>query len=105
LDARFIAGREEIFRQFSTRFEKEILAGSTQSFVEAKLAERDARHKRFGDSRYVLEPNVKEGKGGLRDLHTLWWLARHAYPVQTLQDLVKKNLLTPAEDRNFDQIG
>ena len=52
---------------------------AARPFVEAKLAERDARHQRTGDSRYLLEPNVKEGKGGLRDLQTLFWLGRFLY--------------------------
>ena len=46
-------------------------------FVAAKLAERDERHRRMGDSRYVVEPNVKDGKGGLRDLHTLYWIGKY----------------------------
>ena len=52
------------------------------AFVTEKLEERDARHKRMGDSRYVVEPNVKEGKGGLRDLHTLFWIGKYAYRVR-----------------------
>lgn len=101
LDARCIAGDKAIFDQFSQRFEKEIVKGSAAEFIEKKLAERDARHKRFGDSRYVLEPNVKEGKGGLRDLQTLWWLARYAYPISDLKKLVKMGLLTREEYRTF----
>ncbi len=54
-------------------------AGSGPDFVEAKLAERDERHKQMGDSRYVLEPNIKDGKGGLRDLQTLFWIAKYLY--------------------------
>ena len=85
------------------RFSQEVVVGTALAFVEAKLAERDARHSRFGDSRYMLEPNVKEGKGGLRDLHTLWWLACYAYPISSLKDLVKMKLLTAEEYRNFDR--
>ncbi len=103
LDARFIAGRQEIHDQFRRRFDQEVVAGTAREFVEAKLAERDNRHRRFGDSRYMLEPNVKEGKGGLRDLHTLWWLARYVYPITALKDLVGMKLLTPQEYKAFDQ--
>ena len=53
------------------------MAGTARAFIAEKLAERDARHKRMGDSRYVVEPNVKEGKGGLRDLHTLFWIGKY----------------------------
>jgi [protein-PII] uridylyltransferase len=103
LDARFIAGQKTIFDTFETRFASEIIAGTQLQFVDAKLTERDARHMRFGDSRYMLEPNVKEGKGGLRDLHTLWWMARYIYPINRIEDLVGMQLLTPEEYRTFDQ--
>ncbi|NBX03258.1 MAG: [protein-PII] uridylyltransferase [Alphaproteobacteria bacterium] len=103
LDARPVAGNGELFESFFKRFQAEIMEGSELAFVEAKLAERDGRHGRFGDSRYMLEPNVKEGKGGLRDLHTLWWLARYSYPIHTLADLVEMGLLTEDEYRSFNQ--
>lgn len=103
LDARFIAGNETSFRTFTTRFSKNIIAGSALKFVEAKLEERDSRHKRFGDSRYMLEPNVKEGKGGLRDLHTVWWLARYSYSIVSLKDLVAAGRLEPEEYERYTQ--
>ena len=59
------------------RFQREVVQGTARPFVEAKLAERDARHERAGESRYRVEPNIKDGKGGLRDLHTLHWLAKY----------------------------
>jgi [protein-PII] uridylyltransferase len=101
LDARFITGDKDIFTRFEERFHDEIVEGSAAEFIEKKLAERDARHKRFGDSRYVLEPNIKEGKGGLRDLQTLGWLARYAYPISDLKKLVKMGLLSREEYRTF----
>ena len=55
------------------------MQGTAREFVEAKLAERDERHQRAGASRYRVEPNIKDGKGGLRDLHTLHWLAKYLY--------------------------
>ena len=67
--------------ELKRRFEAEVIKGSGAQFVEAKLAERDERHARLGDSRYLVEPNVKEGKGGLRDLHTLFWIAKYIYRV------------------------
>ncbi len=97
LDARLITGDRTLFNHCMRRLREEIIDASTLEFVEAKLAERDARHVRFGDSRYVLEPNVKEGKGGLRDLHTLWWLARYVYHVDALDELVELGRLTPEE--------
>ena len=97
LDARLVAGDRTLFIHCMRRLKLEVIDGSTLEFVGAKLAERDARHARFGDSRYVLEPNVKEGKGGLRDLHTLWWLARYAYHIESLDELVELGHLTPEE--------
>lgn len=103
LDARFIAGDAAIFETMQSRFEQEVVAGTELEFVEAKLAEREKRIQRFGESRYMLEPNVKEGKGGLRDLHTLWWMARYIYPITSIRNLVGMNLLTEEEFRTFDQ--
>lgn len=103
LDARFLAGDSELFSRFCRRFQTEIVDTTALDFVETKLAERDARHQRFGDSRYLLEPNVKEGKGGLRDAHTLWWLARYTHPVYSLSDFAKQRLLADEEYQLFDE--
>lgn len=97
LDARLICGSRKLFEQLQRRYRDELVEGSQMEFVEAKLAERDARHQRWGDSRYVLEPNIKEGKGGLRDLHTLYWIAKYSYGIQQLQDLVGLHVLTQEE--------
>ncbi|HEX6144060.1 MAG TPA: [protein-PII] uridylyltransferase [Geminicoccaceae bacterium] len=101
LEARLIWGDEPLFDGFETRFAREVLHGSSIAFVEAKLAERDARHQRTGDSRYLLEPNVKEGKGGLRDLHTLFWLGRFLYRIDQPADLIGHGVLTRATLRKF----
>ncbi len=103
LDARLVDGDKTLYDDLCMRFRGEIQGGETMAFVEAKLAERDTRHQRFGESRYMLEPNVKEGKGGLRDLHTLWWMARYIYPIKSIRDLVGMNLLTEEEYKRFDQ--
>lgn len=103
LDIRFIGGNRDIFTAFTERFEQDIRLSSVMEFVDAKLAEREAEHQRLGDSRYMLEPNVKEGKGGLRDLHTLWWLARYAYLVRDVRELITMGLLTREEYRLFER--
>ena len=82
LETRYIWGEQALFGELKQKFEAEIQRGTAAQFVEAKLAERDARHIRVGDSRYQLEPNIKEGKGGLRDLHTLFWIAKYVYLVR-----------------------
>ena len=101
LEARYLWGEKKLFTDLRRRFEKEVSEGTGPEFVEAKLAERDARHRRLGDSRYVLEPNVKDGKGGLRDLHTLIWIAKDLYRVDDMADLVEKGVMTAAEVTRF----
>ena len=73
----------------------------TRDFVTQKLEERDDRHKKMGDSRYVVEPNVKDGKGGLRDLHTLYWIGKYIHQVRSAAELVDVGLLTMTEFRGF----
>ena len=101
LEARFVWGDEKVFHRFKTRFDEEVVAGSGPDFVDAKLGERDRRHERMGDARYVLEPNIKEGKGGLRDLQTLLWIAKYLYRVDDVRDLVAKGVLTADDSRRF----
>lgn len=101
IEARWLWGDQALFERFRARFQKDLVAGSGPEFVEAKLAERDARHAQMGDSRYVLEPNVKEGKGALRDLQTLFWIGKYLYPVEDVQGLVDAGVLTPRDARTF----
>jgi [protein-PII] uridylyltransferase len=101
LEARWLWGDEALFSRFRDRFAVEVVASSGPEFVEAKLAERDARHERMGDSRYVVEPNVKEGKGGLRDLQTLFWIAKYLYRVDGVEELVERDVLSAGDARRF----
>ena len=94
LEARFLWGDQPLMTELGNRFDHEIRGSKTIGFVEAKLKERDSRHQRTGDSRYMLEPNVKEGKGGLRDLHTLFWLGRFLYRIDGVDDFVRHEVLT-----------
>ena len=103
LEARYVWGEEALFAELKARFEAEILRGTAAQFVEAKLAERDARHVRVGDSRYQLEPNVKEGKGGLRDLHTLFWIAKYIYRIDDVAKLVELGALSAEESARFER--
>ena len=103
LEARWLWGNELLFAIAMQRFAKTVVAGTSQEFVAAKLAERDARHVRMGDSRYVVEPNIKEGKGGLRDLQTLYWIGKYVHGVQRPADLVAAGLLSAAEFRRFER--
>ena len=101
LEARYLWGDQELFLSFRKSFQDRVVAGSALEFVEGKLAERDARHKKLGDSRYLVEPNVKDGKGGLRDLQTLFWIAKYTYQASTVGDLVSHGVLSELESKNF----
>jgi [protein-PII] uridylyltransferase len=103
LEARYVWGDQPLYDEAAARFQAEVVTGTARAFVTEKLAERDARHKRMGDSRYVVEPNLKEGKGGLRDLHTLFWIGKYIHRVQTVAELVDKGLLAEPELRQFQK--
>lgn len=103
LEARYLWGDRELFDELTRGFAQKFYVGDGHDFVEAKLAERDQRHHRMGDSRYVVEPNVKEGKGGLRDLHLLFWIAKYLYRVREPGELVAKGVLTRGEARHFER--
>ena len=94
LEARWLWGDQELFFDLQNRFRNEVMAGTAEEFVESKLAERHARIKQMGDSRYVLEPNCKEGKGGLRDLHTLYWIAKYMYRVKDVPEMVEMGVIS-----------
>lgn len=101
LEARFLFGEQSLFDVLVTRFDKEIVAHSAPEFVDAKLKERDARVAKAGASRYLVEPNVKDGKGGLRDINTLFWIAKYVYRVRTPEELVRAGLFTEDEFKLF----
>ncbi len=100
LEARYIWGEQKLFKLAATRFVKRVVSGTGPAFVAQKLEERDNRHKKMGDSRYVVEPNIKDGKGGLRDLQTMWWIARYLYGVNRGGE-INEDILTDAENRQF----
>ena len=97
LDARFLAGDEKLYAQFDKALINDVLNRDQQSFFKAKLEESRERHKRYGESIYLLEPQLKEGEGGLRDLHTALWLAKVKYKIHSLAELVQKAVITENE--------
>ncbi len=101
LESRYLWGDQELYRELRKKFEDKFLGGGRAEFVDAKMKERDDRHQRLGDSRYVLEPNIKDGKGGLRDLHTLIWIAKYLYKTGEPDALAKQGVLQPEEARSF----
>ena len=103
LEARYVWGDRAVYDEARNRFGEDVVKDSARTFVAQKLAEREERHKRMGDSRYVVEPNVKEAKGGLRDLHTLFWIGKYVNRVDSVAGLVDAGLLTPQELRQFQK--
>jgi len=101
LESRYICGDQELFSDLKKRYTADVAADTSSSFVDAKLAERDQRHMRQGETRYLVEPNVKDGKGGLRDLHTLYWIGKYIYGVEDARELVARGILIQPEYDSF----
>ncbi|MBO9710410.1 MAG: [protein-PII] uridylyltransferase [Caulobacter sp.] len=101
LEARRLTGDERLAEELKKRFRDDVMKGTGAAFVAAKLKERDDRQARAGASRYMVEPNVKEGKGGLRDLHTLMWIAEYLHPVDRPEDVFKLEVFDRREAKGF----
>jgi len=103
LEARRLAGDEKLADELVRRFQTDVVKGTGAEFVAAKLKERDERHARAGASRYMVEPNIKEGKGGLRDLNTLFWIAQYLHPGQSIEKVMQLEMFERREVRAFIQ--
>jgi [protein-PII] uridylyltransferase len=101
LEARYICGYRPLFDDLQTRYGQDVLAQDQRQFIADKLEERDERHRRAGESRYLVEPDVKDGKGGMRDLHTLFWIAKFVYGTRSVKELNKSGLFTRKEQNRF----
>lgn len=101
LEARVLAGDVGLGESLLKRFRSAVARADTRPFIAAKMAERDARLQKTGAVRYRVEPNVKDGKGGLRDLNTLFWIARSLAPDSERGQAALEGLLTPRELRSF----
>jgi [protein-PII] uridylyltransferase len=97
LDARYLCGDESVFADFDAAMREHVWSANQADFVKEKLAETIERHQQAGDSIYLLQPQLKDGKGGLRDLHTALWMAKVRFRVRTLRDLVPLNVLAESE--------
>src|SRR5580692_9533555 len=101
LEARYLLGDRKLYDQLVARFDKQVAQGTAAEFVTAKLAEREERLRRAGQSRYLVEPNVKDGKGGLRDVHTLFWMAKYVYRVREPEELIERGVFDRQEYQLF----
>src|SRR6202030_2934996 len=97
LDARFLCGDEKLYADLDKLLIAEVLNRNQDKFFATKLEESRKRHAQYGDSIYLLEPQIKDGEGGLRDLHTAMWLAKVKYKVHSLEELVQKAVITEPE--------
>ncbi len=97
LDARFLTGNPDLLTTFATQVGKFVLNQETQAFIKVKMLEREERKKKYGSSVYLLEPNIKEGEGGLRELHDALWIARTKFKAENLRDLLIKGVMTEEE--------
>ncbi len=101
LEVRYICGDRQLVSELETRLWRELFGKTAGEFVEVKLKERTARHQRQGGQRYMLEPNVKEGKGGLRDLQSLYWITKHLSRTKHPEDMIARGYFTQAEYDRF----
>ena len=101
LELRHVAGDADLAAELEQKLAAELFAKTPKEFTEAKLSEREARHIKQGGQRYVVEPNVKEGKGGLRDLQSLFWISKYIYRTKDLSELVTQKLFTKDEFETF----
>ncbi|WP_407682132.1 [protein-PII] uridylyltransferase [Pseudodonghicola flavimaris] len=102
LEHRFLDGDAQLAEKFASTLRQELFSDGARAFIEAKLSEREARHRKQGE-RYVVEPNVKEGKGGLRDLQSLFWIAKYIHGVQDVAELVPLGVFRPDEFARFEE--
>lgn len=97
LDTRYLAGDTELYERFASTMEESVLKRSASRFFREKVQENEERHHKHGDAVFLVEPHLKDGEGGLRDIHTAVWLAKVKYKIHDLQDLVVKNVVTQGD--------
>ncbi len=102
LDARFIAGSSDLFETFNRTVGQTMLNQNTQAYIKLKLEERKERKKKYGSSVYLLEPNLKEGEGGLRELHEALWIARVKFKAKNLKGLLKKGVINEQDYQVYE---
>ncbi|MDC3003106.1 [protein-PII] uridylyltransferase [Paracoccaceae bacterium] len=100
LEQRFVCGDISLASELNEKLWKSLFEGTAKDFISEKLKERELRHEKHGQ-RYMVEPNVKEGKGGLRDLQSLYWIAKYVYKTQNINDLIEKNVFRSDEYEQF----
>ena len=103
LECRYLTGKKVLANQLDKKLWRDLFRKTGPDFIEQKLIERDARHKKQGGQRYMLEPNVKEGKGGLRDLQTLYWITKYLSHAENPEEMIQQGYFTADEHQQFAQ--
>ncbi|MBZ0252666.1 MAG: HD domain-containing protein, partial [Candidatus Methylomirabilis sp.] len=101
IDHRYVAGSRKLYDELEATMRARVSSKGTAPFIRETLAWAEERRAKHGDSIYLLEPNVKEGQGGLRDLHTALWVAKVWFKVRSVGELVMKGVLTPEEAERY----
>ena len=102
MDARFLSGSRALFTSLSKVIFGQILPKSSDSFIKGKMADMKSRREKYGSTVYLLEPNLKEGEGGLRDLQTAIWVARVKYKFSDLRELIIKGVVDDEELETYN---
>jgi [protein-PII] uridylyltransferase len=102
LESRFLAGDRALAKEFREQFRAKCVLGSEQEYAELRMRDQEARHKKFGDSVYMQEPNLKSGCGGLRDYQNLLWMSYFKEGALTTTHLVGKDWLSESDQRRIE---
>ena len=97
LEQRYLCGNDALATELEEKLWQDLFQGTEREFIEAKLEEREARHEKQGGQRYLVEPNVKEAKGGLRDLQSLYWIAKYVFRITSTDELAGLDVFRPDE--------
>ena len=97
LEARFLVGNAQVFQEFEKKFSRRILKRQSRRFIRDKIQERKQEYAKFGETVFLLEPNIKKSKGGLRDLHVMQWVGHARFGVGTIQELANKGIVTVSD--------
>jgi len=103
LDSRHIYGDEKLTKKLENKLYNELLPEYSNIFIDKKIAESKNRVRRYGGSVYLLEPNIKEGEGGLRDVHTALWVAQARYKIKNFRDLLNIGVINSKEHRVIEK--
>ena len=101
MEARYLVGSADLFQEFQRRYLKRVAGRRCDHYVQAKVEERGREYEKFGETVYLLEPNVKKSQGGLRDLHLIQWVGQARNQAASIQDLTDRGVLSRKDYRTL----